>query len=159
MLLLIACDHKHPLVCLTHFTAFKLEILIPNHKIISCFSVYYICGFLIAYNNISLLFPCLSTPPSNHYRYMSLSLALRYVLESLKKPPSSKMYLFGLAALDKFKSRLHEFSQYCASISSIPHFPQFPPMLIRVYIYITCNNIECVQALFLCFLSEGVYRI
>ncbi|XP_064398380.1 CCR4-NOT transcription complex subunit 1-like [Halichondria panicea] len=67
--------------------------------------------------------------------YMSLSLALRYVLESLKKPPSSKMYLFGLAALDKFKSRLHEFSQYCASISSIPHFPQFPPMLIRYVQY------------------------
>ncbi len=104
-----------------------------------------------------LLFACLSTPlPSNHYRYMSLSLALRYVLESLKKPPSSKMYLFGLAALDKFKSRLHEFSQYCASISSIPHFPQFPQILIRVYIIII---IECVcvgisQAVFVCFLQK-----
>ncbi len=74
---------------------------------------------------------------------MSLSLALRYVLESLKKPPSSKMYLFGLAALDKFKSRLHEFPQYCASISSIPHFPQFPPMLIRVSAC-TGNNSFCL---------------
>ena len=63
---------------------------------------------------------------------MSLSLALRYVLESLKKPPNNKMYLFGLAALDKFKGRLKEFPQYCASIGSIAHFHQFPVYLRQV---------------------------
>lgn len=66
-------------------------------------------------------------------RYMSLSLALRYVLDSLKKPPTSKMYLFGMAALDKFKTRLKDFSQYCASIASIPHFQQFPMHLKQVW--------------------------
>ena len=66
------------------------------------------------------------------HRYMSLSLALRYVLESLKKPPTTKMYLFGLSALDKFKTRLKDFSQYCASIASIPHFQQFPMHLKQV---------------------------
>ena len=66
--------------------------------------------------------------------YMFLSLALRYVLDSLKKPPNKKMYLFGLAALDKFKGRLKEFPQYCASIASIPHFnhSEFPPVLRQV---------------------------
>ena len=37
--------------------------------------------------------------------YMDLGIALRYVLEALKKAYSSKMYFFGIAALDKFKSR------------------------------------------------------
>ena len=80
--------------------------------------------------------PPLSPPlaPPLFHSYVSLSLALRYVLESLKKPPSKKMYLFGLAALDKFKGRLREFPQYCASIASIPHFnhSEFPAVLRQV---------------------------
>ena len=71
--------------------------------------------------------------PTLLHRYMSLSLALRYVLEALKKPPTTKMYLFGLSALDKFKTRLKDFSQYCASIASIPHFQQFPMHLKQVW--------------------------
>ena len=38
--------------------------------------------------------------------YMALGLALRYVLEALRKPFGSKMYYFGIAALDRFKNRL-----------------------------------------------------
>lgn len=37
--------------------------------------------------------------------YMALGLALRYVLEALRKPFGSKMYYFGIAALDRFKNR------------------------------------------------------
>lgn len=37
--------------------------------------------------------------------YMALGLALRYVLEALRKPYGSKMYFFGIAALDRFKNR------------------------------------------------------
>ena len=74
--------------------------------------------------------PSLSLSPS--HSYMSLSLALRYVLDSLKKVPGTKMYLFGVAALDKFKTRLHEFPQYCASIATIPHFQSFPNYLKQV---------------------------
>jgi len=37
--------------------------------------------------------------------YMALGIALRYVLEALKKTPGTKMYMFGLTALDKFKTR------------------------------------------------------
>ena len=70
---------------------------------------------------------------------MSLSLALRYVLDSLKKPPTTKMYLFGLAALDKFKPRLKEFPQYCGSIICIPHFQQFPMHLKQVW------NCACIR--------------
>ena len=37
--------------------------------------------------------------------YMELGMALRYVLEALKKPHGTKMYYFGIAALDRFKTR------------------------------------------------------
>jgi len=37
--------------------------------------------------------------------YVALGIALRYVLEALKQTPGKKMYMFGLTALDKFKTR------------------------------------------------------
>ena len=63
---------------------------------------------------------------------MSLNLALRFVLDALKKNPSSKMFLFGLAALDKFKRRLKDLQSFCNSIANIPHFQQFPSLLRQV---------------------------
>ncbi|GAB1606660.1 Hypothetical predicted protein [Argonauta hians] len=62
--------------------------------------------------------------------YMSLGIALRYVLEALRKPHASKMYFFGIAALDKFKTRLKDYPQYCQHVAAIPHFSQFPQHLI-----------------------------
>uniref|UniRef100_A0A3P9Q1C0 CCR4-NOT transcription complex subunit 1 n=1 Tax=Poecilia reticulata TaxID=8081 RepID=A0A3P9Q1C0_POERE len=58
--------------------------------------------------------------------YMALGLALRYVLEALRKPFGSKMYYFGIAALDRFKNRLKDYPQYCQHLASIAHFLQFP---------------------------------
>ncbi|XP_062856837.1 CCR4-NOT transcription complex subunit 1 isoform X1 [Trichomycterus rosablanca] len=58
--------------------------------------------------------------------YMALGLALRYVLEALRKPYDTKMYYFGIAALDRFKNRLKDYPQYCQHLASIGHFLQFP---------------------------------
>lgn len=60
---------------------------------------------------------------------ITLGIALRYVLEALRKPPSppnvttsgGKMFKFGLYALEQFKGRLHEWPQYCSHIVQIPH--------------------------------------
>jgi CCR4-NOT transcription complex subunit 1 len=60
---------------------------------------------------------------------ISLGIALRYVLEALRKPPSppgvttssGKMFKFGMFALEQFKGRLHEWPQYCSHIVQIPH--------------------------------------
>ncbi|XP_064641680.1 CCR4-NOT transcription complex subunit 1-like isoform X3 [Lineus longissimus] len=68
--------------------------------------------------------------------YMSLGIALRFVLEALKKPYGAKMYNFGIAALDRFKTRLKDYPQYCQHLASIPHFNQFPPHLIE---YVQCG--------------------
>lgn len=67
--------------------------------------------------------------------YVALGLALRFVLEALRKPAGSKMYYFGIAALDRFKSRLKEYHKYCEHVRAIPHFSEFPPHLIEYVEY------------------------
>ena len=61
-----------------------------------------------------------------------LGLALRFVLEALRKPTDSNMFYFGVAALDRFKSRLKEYPQYCQHVQAIQHFKEgFPPHLVQ----------------------------
>lgn len=71
--------------------------------------------------------------------YITLGLALRYVLEALRKAEGSKMYYFGITALDRFKNRLHTYQKYCEHLRSIPHFSSFPPHLIK-FIEYGCNS-------------------
>ncbi|XP_018332618.1 CCR4-NOT transcription complex subunit 1 [Agrilus planipennis] len=73
--------------------------------------------------------------------YMALGLALRFVLDALKKSEGSKMYYFGIAALDRFKSRLKEYHKYCEHIRAIPHFNEFPPHLIE-YVEFGLQSLE-----------------
>nr|CAD7424776.1 unnamed protein product [Timema monikensis] len=67
--------------------------------------------------------------------YMALGLALRFVLDALRKPNSTKMYYFGIAALDRFKSRLKDYHKYCEHVAAIQHFNEFPPHLIEYVEY------------------------
>merc|ERR1719186_2378621 len=62
---------------------------------------------------------------------VKLAFALRSVLEALRKPTDSNMFLFGVAALDRFKSRLKEYPQYCQHVALIQHFKEFPSHLIQ----------------------------
>lgn len=52
---------------------------------------------------------------------LTLGIALRYVLDALRKPLDSRMFSFGLAALEKFRDRLVEWPQYCNHILQISH--------------------------------------
>ncbi|XP_064089393.1 CCR4-NOT transcription complex subunit 1-like [Macrobrachium nipponense] len=67
--------------------------------------------------------------------YMALGVALRFVMEALHKPHGSKMYYFGIVALDKYRSRLKEYPRYCQHLMAIPHFNEFPPHLIEYIKY------------------------
>lgn len=67
--------------------------------------------------------------------YMALGLALRFVLDALRKTQGSKMYYFGIAALDRFKSRLKDYHKYCEHVAAIAHFSEFPPHLIEYVEY------------------------
>lgn len=50
---------------------------------------------------------------------ITLGIALRYVLEALRKTGNKKMFTFGMYALEQFKDRLHEWPQYCSHIVQI----------------------------------------
>jgi CCR4-NOT transcription complex subunit 1 len=52
---------------------------------------------------------------------ITLGIALRYVLEALRKPFRTNMFKFGMCALEQFKSRLSEWPQYCHHINQIAH--------------------------------------
>lgn len=67
--------------------------------------------------------------------YMTLGLALRFVLDALRKPEGSKMYYFGITALDRFKIRLKDYQTYCEHVRTIQHFSEFPQHLIEYIEY------------------------
>ncbi len=61
--------------------------------------------------------------------HVPLGVGLRYVLEALKKPPTHKLFKFGLQALLQFQRRLLEWPQYCTHLLAIPHLCQAHPEL------------------------------
>ena len=65
-----------------------------------------------------------------YYKINSCS-SYRFVLDAVRKTPESKMYFFGIAALDRFKTRLKDYPQYCQHVSCIPHFRDFPSHLVE----------------------------
>ncbi|KAK1364557.1 CCR4-NOT transcription complex subunit 1 [Heracleum sosnowskyi] len=53
--------------------------------------------------------------------HLTLGIALRAVLDALRKPADSKMFMFGTKALEQFVDRLAEWPQYCNHILQISH--------------------------------------
>ncbi|KAL9348540.1 hypothetical protein Peur_059906 [Populus x canadensis] len=53
--------------------------------------------------------------------HLTLGIALRGVLDALRKPPDSKMFVFGTKSLEQFVDRLIEWPQYCNHILQISH--------------------------------------
>lgn len=64
--------------------------------------------------------------------FLPLGVALRYVLDALRKPAGSKMFKFGLYALEQFKPRLCEWPQYCSHILAIPQIKAHHPDIIDI---------------------------
>ncbi|RCV47021.1 hypothetical protein SETIT_9G577600v2 [Setaria italica] len=53
--------------------------------------------------------------------HVALGIALRGVLDALRKSVDSKMFMFGTAALEQFMDRVIEWPQYCNHILQISH--------------------------------------
>ncbi|KAF3780626.1 CCR4-NOT transcription complex subunit 1 [Nymphaea thermarum] len=62
--------------------------------------------------------------------HLTLGVALRFVLDSLRKSVDSKMFLFGSIALEQFMDRLEEWAQYCNHILQISHLRATHPELV-----------------------------
>ena len=65
---------------------------------------------------------------------ITLGIALRYVLEALRKDPEAsdsneKMFRFGKISLEQFRLRLGEWPQYCSHLVQIPHLMRHCPEL------------------------------
>jgi hypothetical protein len=73
-------------------------------------------------------------------KYMVLVLALRYVLEALRKPYPSKMFYFGVISLDRFRTKLKEYPLYCHHLSALPQFNEFPSILVDYINYGKLNQ-------------------
>ncbi|XP_055890770.1 CCR4-NOT transcription complex subunit 1-like isoform X2 [Biomphalaria glabrata] len=71
----------------------------------------------------------------NIVTYWTLGIALRYILEALRKQPNTNMYHFGMNSLERFKTKLKEYPQYCQHLAQIPHFMQLPAHLIEYVEY------------------------
>ena len=67
---------------------------------------------------------------SNLLLGITLAVAMKYVLESIKKP-QSRLFRFGWYALAKFKARLPEWPQYLRQIVSIVTLRQEQPQFIE----------------------------
>ncbi|KAK9742789.1 hypothetical protein RND81_03G197500 [Saponaria officinalis] len=63
--------------------------------------------------------------------HLTLGIALRCVLDALRKPADSKMFAFGTKALEQFISRLEEWPQYCNHILQISHLRNTRPKLVE----------------------------
>eukprot|EP00218_Dolichomastix_sp_CCMP3274_P016752 CAMPEP_0170132442 /NCGR_PEP_ID=MMETSP0033_2-20121228/245_1 /TAXON_ID=195969 /ORGANISM="Dolichomastix tenuilepis, Strain CCMP3274" /LENGTH=2427 /DNA_ID=CAMNT_0010367803 /DNA_START=38 /DNA_END=7318 /DNA_ORIENTATION=- len=61
---------------------------------------------------------------------LTLGIALRYVLDALRKPVGSKMFVFGSEALEEFKSRLLEWPPFCQHLIAIPHMRESHPQVV-----------------------------
>ncbi|CAK8992992.1 CCR4-NOT transcription complex subunit 1 (CCR4-associated factor 1) [Durusdinium trenchii] len=62
---------------------------------------------------------------------MASGIALRYVLEALRKPVSTPVFRFGLVALDQFRGKLAEWPQTAAQVLKTPHIRSQHPELVR----------------------------
>ena len=86
---------------------------------------------------------------------VTLGIALRYVLEALRKPPSppgtttsgGKMFKFGMFALEQYKRRLHEWPQYCSHIVQIPHLKEgYGELLAEIELEMTKSQARAAAA-------------
>jgi CCR4-NOT transcription complex subunit 1 len=64
--------------------------------------------------------------------FYPLGVALRYVLDALRQDPQSKMFKFGIIALEQFTSRLAEWPQYAEHIVAIPQVAQYNAAIAEI---------------------------
>ncbi|PFH31998.1 hypothetical protein BESB_019390 [Besnoitia besnoiti] len=69
----------------------------------------------------------------------SILIALRCVLEAIRKGPSSKMFVFGIAALEQFLDRIFLFPQFLVALASLtelqeqhPHYAHYAQSVLHL---------------------------
>ena len=78
--------------------------------------------------------------------FVPLGVALRFVLDALRKPVGTKMFKFGLQALLQFQSRLGEWPQYCTHLLQIPQLHEVFPDLVNYIRQMIVTPVNAVPA-------------
>ncbi|KAJ6229832.1 ccr4-not transcription complex [Anaeramoeba flamelloides] len=76
----------------------------------------------------------------NLIQHIPLGIALRNILDALKKPKDSNLFKFGILALSQFSNRLSEWPQYCIHI--LPLLEKTQPYLYQIVNLIINNHTE-----------------
>ena len=80
----------------------------------------------------------------------ALGIALRFILDALKRPYDSKMFKFGLTALMQFQGRLGEWPPYCQHLMEIPSLNSSPgggnTVMAELYAYIQSTFAHSVHS-------------
>lgn len=63
-----------------------------------------------------------------------LQTALKCILDAVKKPPGTRMFNFGVIALQHFKYRLPLWPQYCSHLLSVDHLKRACPEVLETII-------------------------
>lgn len=61
---------------------------------------------------------------------VSLGIALRYVLDSLRNEPSHKLFKFGTTAAHQFAAKLSQYPTFAAQLTALPSLKQSDPELV-----------------------------
>ncbi len=64
--------------------------------------------------------------------YIPLGIAIRYVLDALRHPPTTNLFEFGVQALECFQRRLAEWPQLGQALLAIPHIAQGYPDVVAI---------------------------
>jgi len=76
----------------------------------------------------------------------TLGIALRFVLEALRKPADSKMFNFGLIAIGQFKQRIQHWPHYAMLILHSPHIQTAQPELANFLQQVVMNHADAAAA-------------
>eukprot|EP00850_Spirogloea_muscicola_P015627 SM000121S26024 [mRNA] locus=s121:298001:312953:- [translate_table: standard] len=76
--------------------------------------------------------------------HVTLGLALRCVLDALRKPLDSRMFQFGIRSLEQFLDRLVEWPQYCNHILQISHLRESHAELVS-FVELSLSRVSSSQ--------------
>lgn len=103
------------------------EVVVKNLSIYAlhffvCLCFVYMCAFV---NKFDGFFSITSALYSH---------GLKLIVEALRKPTNSKMYSFGVSALDQLKSSLKDLPKFCEIVLKLPFYHDLPSPLAEVSI-------------------------
>ncbi|KAG7086666.1 hypothetical protein E1B28_002606 [Marasmius oreades] len=105
------------LACMLHFLFDEYKFFQSSYPMRELLMTGYLFGSLIQHKLID---------------YISLGIAIRYILDALDCPPETNLFKFGIQALSQFESRLQEWRPLCEALARNANLAEARPDLVTV---------------------------